>query len=323
MRRRRRVLVTGGAGFLGSHLCARLLREGHHVICLDDFSTGSTANLTALRLCSHFEVVEHDVVHLVRIEAERIYNLACPASPRQYQRDPHGTTRTAVLGAMNVLALARETGARVLQASTSEVYGDPTIPKQPENYRGNVDPLSVRACYEEGKRCGRDAVFRRPPPRRHGHPDRAHLQHLRPAHARGGRARRAQPGFQALRGAELTVHGSGLQTRSFCYVDDLIDGLVRLMETADAGPRPINLGNPEEVTIRRLAEMIRRAAGTGSELRHRPADEDDPMRRRPDIARARTLLGWAPRVDLATGLARTVAHARDGLAGPCRAAEAP
>lgn len=323
MRRRRRVLVTGGAGFLGSHLCARLLREGHHVICLDDFSTGSTANLTALRLCSHFEVVEHDVVHLVRIEAERIYNLACPASPRQYQRDPHGTTRTAVLGAMNVLALARETGARVLQASTSEVYGDPTIPKQPENYRGNVDPLSVRACYEEGKRCAETLFF---DAHRHAGTD---IRIARIFNTFGPRMRagdgRVVPNLvsQALRGAELTVHGSGLQTRSFCYVDDLIDGLVRLMETADAGPRPINLGNPEEVTIRRLAEMIRRAAGTGSELRHRPADEDDPMRRRPDIARARTLLGWAPRVDLATGLARTVAHARDGLAGPCRAAEAP
>lgn len=301
----RRVLVTGGAGFLGSHLCRRLLAEGERVLCLDNLRTGALRNVADLLRHPGFTLLQQDVTEPIDVEVERIYNLACPASPVHYQADAINTTHTCVLGAMRVLELAARTRARVLQASTSEVYGDPMEHPQRESYRGNVSPIGPRACYDEGKRCA-ETLFS--------------------LHQRAGVSVRIARIFntygpnmapndgrvvsnfivQALQGEPLTIYGDGRQTRSFCYVDDLIDGLVALMEFPQEDIGPVNLGNPHEMTMLEIAERIGRAVGQAPRLVFRPLPGDDPSRRCPDISLAKRLLGWQPRVDASEGLARTV-----------------
>lgn len=317
-----RILVTGGAGFIGSHLCERLLREGHHVICLDNFFTGSRRNVEHLLELENFEVLEHDVTRPIELDGlDRIYNLACPASPVHYQRDPVRTTITSVLGAINVLELARRTGARVLQASTSEVYGDPLSHPQPESYWGNVNPIGPRSCYDEGKRVAETLFFDYH--RQYG----VDVKVVRIFNTYGPRMAvddgRVVSNFilQALRGEDLTVYGDGRQTRSFCYVDDMVEGIIRMMEydgspsaaqpSSDGHfPGPLNLGNPEEVAIVELAQMIIELTGARSRIVFRPPLPDDPARRRPDIGLARRKLGWEPRTPLAEGLRRTIAYYR-------------
>lgn len=299
-------MVTGGAGFLGSHLCERLLADGHEVICLDNFFTGTRANVKHLTHHPRFEVVRHDVTVPLQIEVDAIYNLACPASPIHYQRDPVQTTKTSVHGAINVLELARRLNAPVLQASTSEVYGDPEVHPQPEDYWGRVNPIGPRSCYDEGKRCAETLFFDYH--RQYGLP----IKVVRIFNTYGPRM---QPDdgrvvsnliVQALLGRPLTLFGDGSQTRSFCYVDDMIDGLVRLMRYDGAQPGPINIGNPAELTVTELVEQVLALTGSRSPVVHLALPEDDPRRRRPDIARARDLLGWAPRTTLAEGLRATV-----------------
>jgi UDP-glucuronate decarboxylase len=305
----RRVVVTGGAGFLGSHLCERLVDEGHDVVCVDNFFTSQKQNVAHLLARPNFELIRHDVTVPLVLEADRIYNLACPASPVHYQYDPIKTVTTSVLGALHVLGMARRTGARVLQASTSEVYGDPDVSPQPESYRGNVNPIGPRACYDEGKRCAETLCFDYH--RMHG----VDIRVARIFNTYGPRmhpyAGRVVSNFvlQALAGEDLTVYGDGAQTRSFCYVDDLVDGLLRLMEDG-GGPGPVNLGNPEEFTIRELAEAVIDLVGSRSRIVSRPLPADDPRQRRPDIALARERLGWEPRVRLREGLERTIAYFR-------------
>ena len=310
---RQRVLVTGGAGFLGSHLCDRLIRDGHQVVALDDLSTGRPENVTHLRENTRFSFVLHDVTEPFDLPFDRAFNLACPASPRHYQRDPVRTTLTNVLGMHNVLEAACRAGARVLQASTSEVYGDPEVHPQSEGYRGCVSTVGVRACYDEGKRCAESLA--------------ADYQRARGVSVRIARIfntygprmtlddGRVVSNFvvQALRGDPLTLYGSGAQTRSFCYVDDLVEGLVRLMDGPDVDG-PVNLGNPIELTVRELAEEALRLTGSASPIVHRPLPSDDPRQRCPDIARARRLLGFDPRVPLREGLVRTIADFRARLA---------
>ncbi|AUX48896.1 NAD-dependent dehydratase [Sorangium cellulosum] len=309
-----RVLVTGGAGFLGSHLCERLLGEGHEVIALDDFSTGSPESVAHLMRSRRFWLVEHDVALPFDYEVDRIYHLASPASPARYQRDPVRTTITNVAGALHALECAERHGARLLQASTSEVYGDPEVHPQPESYLGRVNPVGVRACYDEGKRCAESLVmdFHRQ--------GRASARIARIFNTYGPRMAvddgRVVSNFivQALRGEDITVHGSGAQTRSFCYVDDLVEGCLRLMEhPADVGP--VNLGNPAEVTVLELAQEILRLTGSASRIVHRPLPEDDPRQRRPAIELARRLLGFEPRVALRQGLRATIESFRRALAG--------
>ncbi|WP_438006924.1 UDP-glucuronic acid decarboxylase family protein [Sorangium sp. So ce321] len=309
-----RILVTGGAGFVGSHLCERLLAEGHEVIALDDFSTGSPANVAHLMRSSRFWLVEHDVTVPFDHEVDRIYNLASPASPARYQVDPVRTTMTNVLGALHALACAERHGARLLQASTSEVYGDPEVHPQPETYLGRVSPVGVRACYDEGKRCAESLVmdFHRQ--------GRASGRIARIFNTYGPRMAiddgRAVSNFivQALRGEDLTVYGSGSQTRSFCYVDDLVEGCLRLMEhPVEVGP--VNLGNPVEVTVLELAQEILRLTGSASRIVFRPLPEDDPRQRRPAIDLARRTLGFEPRVALRQGLYATIQSLRAALAG--------
>ncbi len=305
-------LVTGGAGFLGSHLCERLVADGREVICVDNFYTGAKDNLRHLLGHARFELIRHDVWLPLYVEVDRIYNLACPASPVHYQNDPVATTKTSVLGAINMLGLARRRRARLLQASTSEVYGDPQRHPQPESYWGHVNPIGPRACYDEGKRCAETLCFDYR--RQHG----VDIRVARIFNTYGPRMHpndgRVVSNFivQALRGEPVTLYGDGSQTRSFCYVDDLIDGLVRLMER-DATEGPVNLGNPAEFTIRELAETVLRLAGSKSELVFRPLPQDDPVQRQPDIARARELLGWQPRVPLEDGLKETIAWFRKRL----------
>jgi UDP-glucuronate decarboxylase len=300
-------LVTGGAGFLGSQLVDRLIARGETVFCLDDFSSGSRANVAHLAGHPRFELIVHDVCRPLEIAADRIYNLACPASPVHYQRDPVLTTRTAVLGALNMLALADRLRCPILQASTSEVYGDPAMHPQTEVYWGHVNPIGVRACYNEGKRCAETLFF-----------DSARMAgtRIKVAHIFNTYGPRMQPDdgrvvsnfiVQALAGDPITLHGAGAQTRSFCYVDDLVDGLVRLMDSPDAVTGPVNLGNPEEVSMRALAALVIELTGSHSALEMCPAAGDDPARRCPDTALAAALLGWAPRVGLRVGLARTIA----------------
>ncbi len=305
----RPTLVTGGAGFLGSHLCARLLADGHQVIAVDDFSTGQPANLAPIAGHPDLRVVRHDVVEPRDFDVGRIYNLACPASPVQYQRDPVRTTQTSVLGALNALQLGLRRGARVLQASTSEVYGDPQVHPQPETYWGHVDPTGPRACYDEGKRVA-ETLF--------ADHHRAHgldIRIVRIFNTYGPHMARADGRVvsnfvvRALAEEPLVLYGGGTQTRSFCYVGDLVEGLVQAMER-DVGPQPINLGNPDEHTIRALAERIRRLTGSASPLVDGPLPAHDPVRRRPDVTRARELLGWRPQVDLDEGLRRTIAWFR-------------
>lgn len=303
------ILVTGGAGFLGSHLCDRLLADGHAVVCLDSFLTGQEANIAALHTHPRFALLRQDVAQPVAFPVHQIFNLACAASPPQYQRDPIHTTQTLVLGAMNVLELAQRHGARVLQASTSEVYGNPLVHPQHEGYWGHVNPIGPRACYDEGKRCAETLFFDY---QRHRGVD---VRVVRIFNTYGPRMRpddgRVVSNFivQALRGEPLTLYGDGLQTRSFCYVDDLIEGMVRMVrQDHEAGP--VNLGNPGEFTIRELAEWVLRLTGSRSALAWRPLPADDPAQRRPDIAKAQSALGWTPQVSLEDGLKETIAYFR-------------
>ncbi len=305
---RRRVLVTGGAGFVGSHLCEVLLGLGHDVLCVDNFFTGRKDNIAGMLANPRFELLRHDVTFPLFVEVDEIYNLACPASPIHYQFDPVQTTKTSVIGAINMLGLAKRVKAAVLQASTSEVYGDPEVHPQTEDYRGSVNPLGPRACYDEGKRCAETLFF-----------DYHRQHHVRIKVARifntyGPRMHpndgRVVSNFivQALRGEDITLYGDGGQTRAFCYVDDLVDGLVRLMNTPDAVTGPVNLGNPQEMPISALARRVIELTGSSSRVVFRPLPQDDPMQRCPDISLARRLLDWAPTVALDDGLGRTIAY---------------
>ncbi|MDP6399203.1 MAG: SDR family oxidoreductase, partial [Arenicellales bacterium] len=290
----RRILVTGGAGFLGSHLCERLIGQGHEVLCLDNYFTGSKQNVAHLLARPNFELVRHDVTFPLYVEVEQIYNLACPASPVHYQHDPVQTTKTSVHGAINMLGLAKRTGARILQASTSEVYGDPEVHPQTEDYWGRVNPVGLRACYDEGKRCAETLFFDYQ--RQHG----LEIKVARIFNTYGPRMHpndgRVVSNFivQALAGKDITIYGDGSQTRSFCYVDDLVDGLIGLMQTDSAITGPVNLGNPDECSIIELAERIVSLTGSGSKLVYRPLPADDPVQRRPDITLAGELLDWSP-----------------------------
>lgn len=303
-----RILVTGGAGFLGSHLCERLLEHGHEVLCVDNFYTGSRANVAHLRDHARFELLRHDVTFPLFVEVDAIYNLACPASPVHYQRDPVQTTKTSVHGAINMLGLAKRVRARILQASTSEVYGDPEVHPQPESYWGRVNPVGVRSCYDEGKRCAETLFFD------YHRQHRLQIKVARIFNTYGPRMHpedgRVVSNFivQALRGEAITMYGDGEQSRSFCYVSDLIEGLVRLMDTGDDVTGPLNLGNPAEFTMRRLAELVIELTGSSSRIVHRPLPLDDPRQRRPDISVARAVLGWEPSVALREGLQQTITY---------------
>lgn len=306
-----RVLVTGGAGFLGSHLCERLLEQGCEVLCVDNYFTGSRDNIAHLLANPGFEAIRHDVTFPLFVEVDQIYNLACPASPVHYQHDPVQTTKTSVHGAINMLGLAKRLNATIFQASTSEVYGDPAVHPQPEEYWGNVNPIGTRACYDEGKRCAETLFFDY---------HRQHRLSIKVARIFNTYGPRMHPDdgrvvsnfiMQALRGDDITVYGDGGQTRSFCYVDDLIEGFIRLMATGPDVAGPVNLGNPGEFTMLQLAEMTVRQVGSSSKIIHRPLPSDDPKQRQPDIARARRLLDWEPKVPLEEGLARTIAYFRN------------
>ena len=305
---RKRVLVTGGAGFLGSFLCERLLGEGCEVICVDNYFTGSRENIVHLLDNPYFEVIRHDITFPLYVEVDEIYNLACPASPIHYQFDPVQTVKTSVHGAINILGLAKRVKAKVFQASTSEVYGDPSIHPQTEGYWGNVNPIGPRACYDEGKRCAETLFFD------YHRQYRLNIRVARIFNTYGPRMHpqdgRVVSNFivQALRGEPVTLYGDGSQTRSFCYVEDLIEGFVRLMAAPDDVIGPINLGNPGEFTIRQLAELVIDMTGSKSEMVFKPLPQDDPTQRRPDISRAKEKLGWEPTVPLKEGLARTIAY---------------
>jgi UDP-glucuronate decarboxylase len=305
---KRRVLVTGGAGFIGSHLCERLLQRGDEVLCVDNFYTGSRHNIHQLMSDVRFELMRHDVCFPLYVEVDEIFNLACPASPIHYQFDPVQTTKTSVHGAINMLGLAKRVKAKILQASTSEVYGDPAIHPQTEEYWGNVNPVGPRSCYDEGKRCAETLFFDY---------RRQHRLPLKVARIFNTYGPRMHPSdgrvvsnfiVQALRNQDITIYGDGSQTRSFCYVDDLVDGLVRLMESADEITGPLNLGNPTEFTIRELAELTINLTGSSSKLIHQPLPEDDPRQRQPNIDKARELLEWSPKVQLRQGLLKTIAY---------------
>jgi UDP-glucuronate decarboxylase len=304
------VLVTGGAGFIGSHLCRALVAEGHDVLCVDNFFTGTRDNIEDLLGNPRFELMRHDVTFSLFVEVDEIYNLACPASPIHYQFDPVQTTKTSVHGAINMLGLAKRVKARILQASTSEVYGDPGVHPQPEGYWGHVNPIGPRACYDEGKRCAETLFFDYY--RQHGTEIKVAriFNTYGPAmHPNDGRVV-SNFVMQALRGEPITLYGDGSQTRSFCYVADLVDGLMRLMRSEAAVTGPINLGNPTEFTIRQLAEQVVGMTGARSELVFRPLPADDPKQRQPDIAQAREKLGWEPSIPLAKGLAPTIEYFR-------------
>jgi UDP-glucuronate decarboxylase len=308
----RRILVTGGAGFLGSHLCERLLAAGHQVLCVDNFFTGTKHNIEHLLDHAGFELMRHDVTFPLYVEVDQIYNLACPASPVHYQHDPVQTTKTSVHGAINMLGLAKRLRARIFQASTSEVYGDPDAHPQPESYWGKVNPIGVRSCYDEGKRCAETLFFDY---------HRQHAVDIRVARIFNTYGPRMHPNdgrvvsnfiVQALRGKPITIYGEGSQTRSFCYVDDLIEGLHRFMEAEPGTPGPMNIGNPGEFTIRQLAELVIELTGSRSTLAFAPLPSDDPLQRRPDITMARELIDWEPKVQLEEGLKKTIAFF-DGL----------
>jgi UDP-glucuronate decarboxylase len=304
-----RILVTGGAGFIGSYLCERLLADGHDVTCLDNFFTGRRENIEHLLDTQHFKVLRHDVTEPLFVEVDQIYNLACPASPIHYQYNPVKTVKSNVLGTINMLVLAKRLRARILQASTSEVYGEPTVHPQPESYWGNVNPIGIRSCYDEGKRIAETLMMD------YHRQDGVDIRIARIFNTYGPRMAendgRVVSNFivQALRGQEVTIYGSGEQSRSFCYVDELVNGLVRLM-AAEGRQEPVNLGNPVEFTIRQLAEEVFRIVGGAPRLTYRPLPQDDPTQRQPDITRAREWLGWEPRITLAQGLAHTVAFFR-------------
>jgi UDP-glucuronate decarboxylase len=309
---RKRIMVTGGAGFLGSHLCERLLAEGHDVLCVDNYFTGRRDNIAHLLASTSFEALRHDVTFPLYAEVDEIYNLACPASPVHYQFDPVQTTKTSVVGAINMLGLAKRLKIKVLQASTSEVYGDPTVHPQTEDYRGNVNQIGPRACYDEGKRCAETLFFDY---------HRQHALRVKVVRIFNTYGPRMHPNdgrvvsnfiMQALQGQDITIYGKGTQTRAFCYVDDLIEGFVRMMATPDDITGPINIGNPHEIPVCTLAETVIRLTGARSKLVHRPLPADDPLQRCPDISRAQEVLGWNPTVALESGLKKTIAYF-DGL----------
>lgn len=304
----KRILVTGGAGFIGSFLCERLLGDGAEVICVDNFFTGTRQNIAPLLDSHKFEVIRHDVTFPLYVEVDEIYNLACPASPIHYQRDPVQTTKTSVHGAINMLGLAKRLRAKIFQASTSEVYGDPNVHPQPESYFGNVNPTGSRACYDEGKRCAETLFF-----------DyyRQHKLRIRVARFFNTYGPRMHPNdgrvisnfiVQALQGDPITVYGDGSQTRSFCYIDDLIDGILRMMQAPDTLTGPLNLGNPQEFSIRELAEKVIDLSGSTSKIVRKPLPEDDPKQRQPDISKARDELDWTPTITLDQGLKKTIAY---------------
>ena len=304
----RRVLVTGGAGFIGSHLCEELLARGDDVLCVDNFYTGSRHNVLHLLANPRFELMRHDVCFPLYVEVDQIYNLACPASPIHYQFDPVQTTKTSVHGAINMLGLAKRVKAKILQASTSEVYGDPIVHPQDESYRGNVNPIGPRACYDEGKRCAETLFFDY---------HRQHKVKIRVVRIFNTYGPRMHPNdgrvvsnfiVQALKNEPITLYGDGSQTRAFCYVDDLIDGFVRMMDASDETVGPINLGNPVETSVAELAKIIIDLTGSRSKITYRPLPVDDPVQRCPDISQAESVLGWQPRMPLRTGLQRTIAY---------------
>ena len=311
-----RVLVTGGAGFLGSHLCERLLNDGARVICLDNFFTGAHRNIDHLKDHKGFELLRHDVTFPLYVEIDQIFNLACPASPVHYQYDPVQTTKTSVHGAINMLGLAKRLRARILQASTSEVYGDPDVHPQPEEYWGSVNPIGMRACYDEGKRCAETLFFD------YWRQHRVSIKVARIFNTYGPRMHpndgRVVSNFvvQALLGKEITIYGDGSQTRSFCYVDDLVDGLMRLMRTDDEIVGPINIGNPDEFSILQLATAVIDLTGSRSRIVHRPLPADDPRQRQPDITKAQNILSWSPRTPLKEGLPKTIAYFEQLLREP-------
>jgi UDP-glucuronate decarboxylase len=305
---RSRVLVTGGAGFLGSHLCERLLGDGHDILCLDNFFTGTKENIAHLLDNPYFELIRHDVTFPLYVEVDEIYNLACPASPIHYQFDPVQTTKTSVHGAINMLGLAKRVKAKIFQASTSEVYGDPSVHPQPEGYWGNVNPIGPRSCYDEGKRCAETLFFDY---------HRQHNLRIKVARIFNTYGPRMHPNdgrvvsnfiVQALRNQAITLYGDGTQTRSFCYVDDLIEGFVRLMDSPDELTGPVNLGNPGEFTMIELAEVVKDLTGSSSAMVHEPLPKDDPRQRQPDIKLAREALEWEPKVSLREGLRPTIAY---------------
>jgi UDP-glucuronate decarboxylase len=308
-----RVIVTGGAGFLGSHLCERLLKNGANLICVDNFFTGTRRNIDRMIDHHRFDLIRHDVTFPLYIEADQIYNMACPASPIHYQHDPVQTTKTSVHGAINMLGLAKRLRAKILQASTSEIYGDPTVHPQTEDYWGHVNPIGPRSCYDEGKRCAETLFFD------YWRQHRLRIKVARIFNTYGPRMHpndgRVVSNFivQALLGRDITVFGDGLQTRAFCYVDDLIDGLVRLMHSPDAVTGPINIGNPKEFTILELASLVIELTGSRSRIVHRPRPQDDPRQRRPDISKAHDLLEWAPQTPLREGLIKTIRYFEDLL----------
>ncbi len=305
---RKRILITGGAGFLGSHLSERLLTEGNDILCVDNYFTGRKDNIAQLLGNNNFEAYRHDITFPLYVEVDEIYNLACPASPIHYQFDPVQTTKTSVIGAINMLGLAKRIGAKILQSSTSEVYGDPTVHPQTEDYRGNVNPLGPRACYDEGKRCAETLFFDY---------HRQHNLRIKVARIFNTYGPRMHPNdgrvvsnfiVQALRGEDITLYGDGMQTRAFCYVDDLVDGLIRLMASGPETTGPINIGNPHEIPVRELAERVVSLTNSKSKIVHRPLPQDDPMQRCPDITYARQTLRWEPKVPLEDGLRHTIAY---------------
>jgi len=306
------ILVTGGAGFLGSHLCERLLGQGHEVLCLDNFFTGRRNNVLHLMDNPSFELIRHDVVDPFKFEVDQIYNLACPASPVHYQYNPIKTVKTSVMGAINCLGLAKRVGARILQASTSEVYGDPEVHPQPESYRGNVNPIGLRACYDEGKRCAETLFFD------YHRENKVDIRVIRIFNTYGPRMLpndgRVVSNFivQALKGEDLTLYGDGEQTRSFCYMDDLLEGMIRLMQQEET-VGPVNIGNPNEFTIRELAETVLKKVKSKSSIIEMPLPEDDPTQRKPDISKAQKILGWEPKVQLEQGLDQTIPYFQEIL----------
>ncbi len=307
----KRILVTGGAGFLGSHLCERLLNDGNEILCVDNYFTGTRNNIEHLLPQSGFEFLHHDITFPLYVEVDEIYNLACPASPIHYQYDPVQTTKTSVHGAINMLGLAKRLGVKIFQASTSEVYGDPVVSPQPESYWGNVNPIGPRSCYDEGKRCAETLFFDY---------HRQHKLKIKVARIFNVYGPRMLPDdgrvvsnfiVQALSGSPITIFGDGNQTRSFCFVDDMVEAMIRTMNTDDQFTGPINLGNPHEITIKELAERIITLTSSLSTIEFHPKPEDDPMSRKPDIRLAETVLGWGPQVELTTGLSRTIAYFKE------------
>lgn len=307
----KKILVTGGAGFIGSHLCEKLLNLGNEVICLDNYYTGNKRNILHLMDNPYFEAIRHDIIDPYFVEVDEIYNLACPASPIHYQYNPIKTVRTSVVGAVNMLELAEHIGAKILQTSTSEVYGDPFVHPQPEEYWGNVNPIGVRSCYDEGKRCAETLFFD------YHRQNNVKIKVIRIFNTYGPHMHpndgRVVSNFivQALKGEDITIYGDGLQTRSFCYCDDLVNGLIRMMDTDDSITGPINLGNPNEFTIKQLAELVIELTGTKSKIIYQPAAQDDPQQRQPVIDKAKAILNWEPTIQLREGLEKTIEYFRE------------